>query len=333
MTLQGTWDETERADVVTIIFGGDENENPRHSAIPWKFDEWFHGDFTTEREGSLSQVMGSKSLNEYGGETFPNYRMDTVVEIGFNTPDGQTIPDGEWEVQMTDPSDSTTSGSLAPVTLEGEADEPSNPFRNSLDHYDNPSEQYLDATVKGPYTKTKKFTIDGKGIEGIRGSIILGGSDPYLQKMKEDGYNLKALVPDPIPGYINRYTTHVATFYSFIDFAFMADGTKVVTVWDASHYPAHALYVGGDRKDRTKFREGIEWVKQGAAEEHQSFWTFGLDAQNPFATPFDQGGAFAYDHTLGLGNHPKMNYRDAGTELSGEESEFSNAMYPEFPIF
>jgi hypothetical protein len=133
---------------------------------------------------------------------------------------------------------------------------------------------------------------------------------------------------------------HVATFYSFIDFAYMADGTKVVTVWDASVYPAHALYVGGVYRDQNLFRKGQEWVETGYAWEHGAFVQFGWDANTDSATPFDQGGAFTYGENFGLidgfrtgwGDHPVMTYVEKGTSLSGNENEFDNPMFPSFNL-
>ncbi|QIO25364.1 hypothetical protein [Haloarcula sp. JP-L23] len=57
--------KTETANVVTKIFGYDENADLRSSAIPWIFDEWFHGDFTTNRPDDLATALGTKSLEEY----------------------------------------------------------------------------------------------------------------------------------------------------------------------------------------------------------------------------------------------------------------------------
>jgi len=57
--------KTEKANVVTKILGYNENENYRHSAIPGYLDEWFHGDFDTDREQSLSNALVSKDLEEY----------------------------------------------------------------------------------------------------------------------------------------------------------------------------------------------------------------------------------------------------------------------------
>lgn len=333
MTLDGNYDKEEKANVVTTIFGGDENVDLRSSAIPSDFDEWFHGDFKKSWEGTLGGALSLKSLEEYTDD-FPSYRINSAVEIGIDT-DGETISNSE--VKMTDPNDSSTSGGLSPVTLEGGSDEPGNIFRNEFDHYDDGYGQKHPADDKGPYTKKNKtFSVDG--IEGVRASLILGGSDPYLRKLKKDITSLAEVISGDVPIILLRYMAHVATFYSFIDFAFMADGTKVVTVWDASVYPAHALFVGEDRKDRNQFREGIEWVEQGWTWEHQAFIHFGLDAQHPAATPFDQGGAFLYGDTFfgegfreGAGDHPVMEFTSQGSTLSGSESEFTDPMFPNFP--
>lgn len=144
-----------------------------------------------------------------------------------------------------------------------------------------------------------------------------------------------------VPLYLQQFMYHVATFYSFIDFAFMADGTKVVTVWDASVYPAHALYVDGIREEKTQFREGMEWVETGWFWEHKAFRNFGLDAQKASATPFDQAGHFLYRDNFGTidgfrtgaGDHPVMNAIKRGSTLDGNENEFQDPMFPNFSTY
>lgn len=324
---------TETANVVTSILGYDENEDLRSSAIPWLFDEWFHGDFDTDREQSLSDATGTKTLEEYTSSEnpFPAWRINAAIEISFDTPDNQTVSNPQ--VQMTDPEDSSTPGGIAPVTLEGASDEPSNPFRDVVD-YDG-SQNYLDATVKGPYTAgpEKVPPIGSNGIEGYRASIILGGSDPYLQRLKEDGETLGSLLPGvKIPAMMSRYMAYVATFYSFLDFVYMADGTKLVRVWDASVYPAHALYVGGDKKRQNEFDEGDEWVAQGPFRKHDAFVRFGVEASFTFATPFDRSGSWGYKTSFGSGSgpHPVMDYGQNGTQITADEvrNTLSSPLFP-----
>jgi len=319
---------TETANVVTTLFGYNENEDPSSSAIPWPFDEWFHGDFTTSRPDSLSNALGTKQLEEYS-QSFPDYRINSVVEIGFDT-DGQTISNPN--VNTTNPNDSNSPGGLSAVTLEGASDEPYNPFRDTL-NYDG-SDDYLDATVKGPYTAQEKVgPIGDSGVEGYRASIILGGSDPYLQRMKEDGVMLADLVDVDIPAFVVDFMAHVTTFYSFLDFVFMADGTKLVRVWDASVYPAHALYVSGSKEDQNVFQEGIEWVQQGPASEHEAFLRFGAEGNTLGTTPFDQFGSWGYKSLFdaGSGPHPVMQDSDPGSTLSVDtvESEFPDPLFPD----
>lgn len=331
MTLQQNWEEEAKANAVTRIFGYDENEDPRYSAIPLFLDDWFHGDFKTEWSTGLSSALRTKPLEEYDDE-FPDYRINSVVEIGFDT-DGETISD--YEVQITNPDDPDTSGGLSPVTLEGGSDSPDNPFRDEFDHYDDDQDDdYLPATQKGPYTKRmgpQEVTVGD--IEGVRGSIIFGGSDKYLEKLKEDIESLAELTNSPVPAAVSRFFTHLPAFYTFLDFAFMADGAKVARVWDASRYPAHALYVDEDIKRQNTFREDIEWTIDGPVWEDTAFNKFSLDGQRVGTTPFGQGGSFGYRnfYTFGFGPHPVMRYTEPGSTLSGEtvENELSDPLFPD----
>ncbi|MFC6734425.1 hypothetical protein [Haladaptatus sp. DYSN1] len=62
------------------------------------------------------------------------------------------------------------------------------------------------------------------------------------------------------------------------DVVVMADGARLVRVWEASVYPAHALYVGGILRDENEFDEGDEWVTQGPFSQHDAFNLFGAEA-------------------------------------------------------
>jgi len=319
---------SETANVVTKLFGYNENENLRSSAIPLFLDEWFHGDFTVDRPNDLSTARGSKSPEEYT-QSFPDYRLNSAIEIQFDT-NGQLISNPS--AAMTDPDDPNSPGGSAPVTLEGAPDEPTNPFRTTFD-YDG-GQDYLYPTENGPYTKEESVgPIDG--IEGYRASIIFGGSDPYLERLREDIDSLSEVTDADIPEFVTDFIAHVPAFYSFLDFVFMADGTQLVRVWDASVYPAHALYVGGTLQDRNVFREGIEWVPQGPIGTNNAFRQFAIEGSlTPGATPFDKGGAWGYRKLYdkaGSGPHPVMIDRVSGSSLSARtvESELSNPLFPD----
>jgi hypothetical protein len=325
--------KTEKANVVTSILGYDENQNYRHSAIPIYMDEWFHGDFDTVREQSLTDARGTKTLEEYDSSAnpFPAFRINSAIEISFDTSDGQTISNATAE--MTDPDDPNSPGGLSPVTLEGASDEEANPFRNEYD-YDG-SDNQLDATVKGPHDDEDPVgPIDG--IEGYRGSLILGGSDPYVDEAKSRGelYEILETETDPIRAAFIARGLATPSFYSFLDFTFMADGTKLVRVWDASVYPAHALYVGEDKKDQNPFREGQEWTKDGPLRRQSAFVQFVDDAHVPGYTPFDGYGSWRYkenfDEILAYGEHPAMTWEADGTEITADEvrNALSDPLFP-----
>lgn len=338
MTLQGDWDETGTANVVTSIFGYNENSSEtdgyaRNSAIPVFLDEWFHGDNRQEPwPNDRSNTLGSKSLEEYS-DSFPNFRIKTAVEIGFDTTDGQTISD--YEVQMEDPNLEDPS-TLSPITLEGGSDEPYNPFRNEFDHYDDEYDgDYHPANAKGPLTTQDTVTVDndaGDPVDGVRGSIILGGNDPYLVKLKTDAVPLDDVTSEDVPRAVNRYYDEIPSFYAFLDFVFMADGTKLVRVWDVSRYPGHALYVGGQYRDERSFQDGTEWTRDGIG---QAFAAFATESLVPGLTPFGDPGAFGYEESfqLGFGKHPMMIHRQDGTNLLAAtvEDELSEPLFPPLP--
>ncbi|MFC6734429.1 hypothetical protein [Haladaptatus sp. GCM10025893] len=204
MTLPVPWDITEEAYVVTSIFGHNENSGDpndptataRNSAIPGFLDEGFHGDDRQSLPSSISTALGSKTLEEYT-DPFPNFRINTAVEIGFDT-DGRTVLNGEYDALYDDPSMQNPS-SVSSITREGGPGE-STLFVTILDSLDG-ADNFLPANVKGPYTTDQIVTVpDGSGgtVEGVRASIILGGNDPYIVALK-NGYTLAQLFLGNIP--------------------------------------------------------------------------------------------------------------------------------------
>jgi hypothetical protein len=95
-------------------------------------------------------------------------------------------------------------------------------------------------------------------------------------------------------------------------------------VWDASVYPAHALYVGEDKKDQNPFREGLfkEWTKDGHIFTQNAFRNFVDEASSPGYTPFDRWGSWRYKQNfndwLAEGDHPAMSWKDDGTEITAD---------------
>ncbi|MFC6993815.1 hypothetical protein ACFQH3_20110 [Haladaptatus sp. GCM10025707] len=340
MTLPVPWDITEEANVVTSIFGHNENSGDpndptataRNSAIPDFLDEGFHGDDRQSLPSTISTALGSKTLEEYT-DPFPNFRINTAVEIGFDT-DGRTVLNGEYDALYDDPSMQNPS-SVSSITREGGPGE-STLFVTILDSLDG-ADNFLPANVKGPYTTDELVTVpDGSGgtVEGVRASIILGGNDPYIVALK-DGYTLAQLFAGNIPLAVLLFWQNIPSFYAFLDVVVMADGTKVVRVWDASRYPAHALYVGGLWRDERPFREGIEWTRDGPVTQDTAFGEFVLDSRLLGRTPFETFGSLGYgDHfRSGHGDHPLLDFSDPGTILSIEtlESTLSKPLFPPLP--
>lgn len=72
----------------------------------------------------------------------------------------------------------------------------------------------------------------------------------------------------------------------------MADGTKLVRMWDSSRYPAHALYLGGTHRDNNDFVEGVHWNTDTG---HSAFLEFGINGKFPGGTPYSQGGSLGYE--------------------------------------
>lgn len=320
---------SERVTAVTAIFGFNENSSTggkaKNSAIPEvpgaPFDGWFHGDFRQSWPSTRTSALGSKTLNEYPNSTFPNYRVKNGLRISLQT-SGNTV--------TADPS-VTYDRSLSPITLEGESGE-FNPFRQDFGTLDG-SANFLSANEVGRF-ETRKRVGPINGVEGARVSSILGGNDTYLLKAKNVlGLALGAISggSGSIPKLFYDYYLELPAFYTFIDFVLMADGAKLVRVWDASAYPAQSLYVGESRVDTTNFRENIEWTREGYSLD-SAFAKFTNDALYPDRTPFRILSELNYANTFksGSGLHPVMDFATSGTTLSVStlESKFSSPLVP-----
>lgn len=324
MSLDRTYSTEEKVNTITSILGYSENGDPKASAIPLFFDDWFHGDFHPEKFESYSEAKDLKFPDEYG-QGYPNWRMDTAIEIGFDSPDGTTIASGDWDA-------SSGSSEQAEITLD---DDTFNPFRDiaALD-FDGPDDA-LEATIKGPYEISEKITVNG--VDGVRASVIYGGSDDYLSTAKEKGETLASMLAPYSPGLaisaaMSRYFAHVTTFYVFVEFVVMADGAKLARIWDASRYPSHDLYYDGNREIGNKFREGIEWVQEGSPLEHSRFVSFGVEGNTPALTPFDQGGSLGYRQgwNKGAGLHPFTPFGLPGSIISALdiENKYPDPLFP-----
>ena len=82
---------------------------------------------------------------------------------------------------------------------------------------------------------------------------------------------------------------------------FMADGTKLVRMWDTSRYPAHTLYMNGVKEGRNEFVQGIQWTTDEYLS-NEAFENFGREEHVPGLTLFDQLGSLGYRG--GSDDHP-----------------------------
>jgi hypothetical protein len=310
--------KSKRANVVTMIPGYSENSSsggtPRNSAIPGLWDNAFHGDNRRSLPSSLSSALGSKSLEEYSSRDFPNYRVRTGLNLSFET-NGETISSTSVSQER----------SLSPITLERE----SSTVRNLLSTLDG-SDGFLPANQKGRYFRQKEVGPIN-GVEGLRASLVYGGNDTYLIRAKQAGFLLSALFPGAFlsKSFANYWLT-LPAFYAFLDVVFMADGATFVRVWDASRYPAHALYLGTSQVDRPPFREGTEWTTDGRSPAFDEFSGEGVSVAR---TPFRPLAPLYYknDFDGGNGPHPVMREIQEGTTVTRAqlENNFSSPLFPD----
>ena len=288
-------------------------------------DAWFVADQVTDLPDDLREVLEMrKHLPEYD-EGLRQYRMKNRVELSFGTPDGRTV--GESSVSVK-----TNANEKPPfVGVEGQSGE-ENLVRDIIERDDLDwfgGKTKLRADVAGKRFESGAVRAEIDGVEGVRASVLLGGSDTYIEIMREKFYELGPVEFLEVTGMgvevVPAFIVQPPTMYTFLELAAMADGTTLARVWDASRYPKHYLYVDETKRDETEFAEGSrasggEWRPNENANERFSQWT--LEEQD-FRSPFSPHTKSAYeqylDYVTSFGPHPAMTYGEDGEELTADE--------------
>ncbi|MBX0298239.1 hypothetical protein [Haloarcula nitratireducens] len=331
------------ATTITLIPGHSENSteggDDLDSAMPDYngkcLDAWFVADAVTDLPDDLQTVREMrKHLPEYD-EGLRQYRLANRIDLSFSTPDGRSV---------TEPSitlETNANEKPSYVGVEGE-DSEENVVRDiierdDLDWFDGKSKLRADVSNKRFESDAVREKVNG--IEGVRASVLFGGSDTYIEILREKFYELgpaefletTGMDVEVVPAFI----VHPPTMYTFLELAAMADGTKLARVWDVSRYPKHYLYVDERKRDVTDFEEGSrlsggEWRQNENANERFGQWALEeQDFRSPFS-PHTRSGYEQYvDHVTSFGPYPAMTYGEDGEELTA--SVVASHLPPLFP--
>ncbi|WP_137284117.1 hypothetical protein [Halorussus salinisoli] len=331
------------ATTITLLPGGSEDSanggDDLDSAMPdyggKSLDAWFVADQVTDLPDDLAEVEEMrKHLPEYD-EGLRQYRLKNRIELSFSTRDGQSVVDSS--VQF-----GTNADEKPPyVGVEGQQGEENVVRdiieRDDLDWFDGKSKLRADVEDKRFESEAVREEVDG--VEGVRASVVLGGSDTYVEIMREKFYELgpvefletTGMDVETVPAFV----VQPPNMYTFLELAVMADGTTLARVWDASRYPKHYLYVEADKRDETEFEPGSrlsggEWRENENVNERFGQWTLEeQDLRSPFS-PHTRSGYEQYlDHATSFGPHPTMTYGEDGDELAA--SEVALRLAPLFP--
>lgn len=328
----------------TIPGGSEDSQDPDgddlNSAMPDYFgkalDAWFIGEKREDLPDDLDDALAARrTMPEYPGEEFRQYRTRNEVSISFRTEDGQTIAD--WASVSVDQQDLSDGGSE--VAVEGEiAHGEDNAIRNILA---DPSMNWFDGDDSKEAKRTNfgegailesrnKVTVDG--VEGVRASVIHGGKDTFIVDMKR-----KLLEEGPIEflrrlsdagasfATIPSWIIHPPTIYTFLESILMADGTSLSVVWDASRYPKHYLYVDGDKKDDNNFEKGpalTGWKELEDLNVRFTQWVFEeQDSRSPFSPHYRNWYESEWNGLFSYGPHPVMSWSQSGDILTAQRLE------------
>lgn len=239
------------------------------SAIPdyWGqgLDAWFVGDLRRTLPRDIERAMAvRKRVSTHPGETFRSYRVRNHLAVTVPSSDGRRIDrwaDVSVRIDERDPVYVLVEGESNPVRALVE-DPPSEfwswfedrgkarAYRTRCDGdlveasegYRPRSEAYNRVAVEGS---------DGEVVEGVRVSAIVGGQDTYVRKLNDlfrrDPVRFLREFPGNRLTSATAYLTRPPTMFTFLEVVVLADGTTAATVWDASPYPLHLLYVNGYR--------------------------------------------------------------------------------------
>ncbi|ADB62464.1 hypothetical protein Htur_3602 [Haloterrigena turkmenica DSM 5511] len=336
-------DRAASATTVTLLPGHSENSSeggdPLNSAMPdydgRSLDAWFVADVVTDLPDDLETVREMrKHLPEYD-EGLRQYRLANGIELSFTTPDGRSVVDSSVALE--------TNADEAPsyVGVEGESGEENIVRdiieRDDLDWFDGKDKLRADVEDKRFESDAVRESVDG--VAGVRAAVVFGGTDTYIEIMREKFYELgpvefletTGMDVEAVPAFI----VQPPTMYTFLELAVMADGTTLARAWDASPYPKHYLYVDERKRDETEFEEGSrleggEWRRNENANERFGQWTLEeQDLRSPFSPHTRAGYEQSVDGAAATGLAPVMSHGEDGSELTA--STVASALPPLFP--
>ncbi|QRV17174.1 hypothetical protein JMJ58_10010 [Haloterrigena salifodinae] len=318
------------AATITLLPGHSENTTEGGDALDSAMpdydgkclDAWFIADAATDLPDDLETVREMrKQLPEFD-EGLRQYRLANELELSFSTEDGRTVVDSSVT--------RTTNANEKPsyVGVEGEVGE-ENVVRDIIEHddldwFDGKDKLRADVADKRFESDAVREAVDR--IEGVRASVLFGGSDTYIEIMREKFYELgpvefletTGMETEAVPAFI----VQPPTMYTFLELAVMADGTSLARVWDVSPYPKHYLYVDDRKRDETEFEEGSrleggEWRQNENGNERFGQWALEeQDLRSPFSPHTRTGYEQYLDHATSIGRYPAMAYGEDGDELT-----------------
>ncbi|RKD88935.1 hypothetical protein [Halopiger aswanensis] len=329
------------ATTVTLLPGHNENSSeggdPLNSSMPDYYgkslDAWFVADAVTDLPDDLQAVREMrKQLPEYD-EGLRQYRLANRIELAFATPDGRTVVDSSLSY------DTNADEKPSYVGVEGEESEDNLVRdiieREDLDWFD--GQDKLRASVTRFESDAVSEAVDG--VEGVRASVIFGGTDTYIEIMREKFYELGPIEFLETTGMdaavVPAFIVEPPTMYTFLELALLADGTTLARVWDVSPYPKHYLYVEERKREETEFEEGSrpdggDWQPNEDTNERFGQWV--LEEQG-LETPFSPHTRAGYEHSIeyaaAADAYPTMSYGEDGAELTA--SSVASALPPLFP--
>ncbi|UHQ97944.1 hypothetical protein HYG81_01980 [Natrinema zhouii] len=275
-----------------------------------------------------------KQLLEYD-DGLRQYRLKNHIDLSFATPDGRRVVEESVTVE-------TNANETPPyVGVEGQPGE-ENVVRDIIERDDLDwfgGKDKLRADVADKRFESDVVHEEVNGVEGVRASVLFGGSDTYIEIMREKFYELGPVAFLEATGMdvavVPAFIIQPPTMYTFLELAAMADGTTLARVWDVSPYPKHYLYVDGRKRDETEFEKGSrlsggEWRENENVNERFGQWVLEeQDLRSPFS-PHTRSGYEQYiAHATSFGPSPAMMDGEDGDELTA--SAVAYRLPPVFP--
>jgi len=223
------------------------------------FDNWGKGDMVNDLPDDLDEAL-IQELNKYEEDPFeshPQYRVINQIQVEFETSDGETIDN---DLDEGEEVAEHTFGAAQSVIVQDDINnlpqewyenrEPSDKLHIVNSNVEGRNEQYAEKVVVDSVEGIRAIAVAGAGttvgdiaeekIQELGASGFLGGI--WGEEWEDLGED-PVVELTPFISSIRDTFVEVPNIYTFLELICLADGRKVMRIWDTSPFPEHKFYL------------------------------------------------------------------------------------------